>query len=203
MATRRNNATSNNNGNTSSSTVKSHYVSKDKEIIKVRLGEREMEIRRVWDSKKKALKEELIQISNDNPDVLTRNALIISACLDAVGLKWADAPTKEVGRVTWKEGADEYESPKIKIKYLMNGGQFRVVRNSDGTQKIELDVVTEQTVVQCIKDAQDWSEDDQSALENHRAALQRRRLDRQRHEQYERQCVHTFSCEELFASAGL
>lgn len=189
--------------NTEGNKVKSRYIAKDKEIITVTLGSKLVEIRRVWDSKKKSLKEELIKINNDEPDTFKRNLLVVDACISAVGLKWADAPIKEVGNVAWKEGDDEYESPRVRIKFLMNGGQVRVVRNEDGTQKVELDCVTERTVTQCIKDAQSWSSEDQQALDAYKAGLQRRKADRQRHEAYEKAYVHTFSCESLFASAGL
>lgn len=162
-----------------------------------------VEIRRVWDSKKKSLKQELTELT-ETPDVFKRNLLVVDACLKAVGIQWSDAPIKEVGKVTWREGNDEYESPRIRIKFLKNGGQVRLCRNDDGTQKVELDVVTNTTVSQCIKDCQAWSDEDQTTLEAARtAALNKRKEDRERHERYEQNYVHTFSCDEVFTRAGL
>lgn len=191
------------NNNGGEAKVKSHYVAKDKEVITVALNGKQIEIRRIWDTKKKEFKQTLIQLSKENPDAFRRNLLIVNACLEVVGLKWADAPVKEVGKITWKEGEDEFEDARTRIKYLMNGGQVRVVRDTDGSQRVELDVVTERTVTQCIKDTNDWTEEDQDALAEHQAGQQRRYADRVRHERHEREYVHEFSCTELFTAAGL
>lgn len=196
------------NGNTvgnnnSTPILKGRYVAKDREVIKVRLGDKDREIRRVWDSKKKELKEELIEIQNSNPDVFRRNLLIINSCLYAVGLEWSDTPIKQVGKVSWREGNDEYEDAAIKIKFLRNGGQVRLCRNTDGTQRVELDCVTEKTVTQAIQDVYAWTEDDQVALEEHRAALARRKEDRKRHETYEKNYVRTFNVASVFEQVGL
>lgn len=191
-------------GNNSSTPIlKGRYVARDREVIKVRLGDKDREIRRVWDSKKKELKEELIEIQNSNPDVFRRNLLIINSCLYAVGLEWSDTPIKQVGKVSWREGNDEYEDAAIKIKFLRNGGQVRLCRNTDGTQRVELDCVTEKTVTQAIQDVYAWTEDDQVALEEHRAALARRKEDRKRHETYEKNYVRTFNVASVFEQVGL
>lgn len=191
------------NNNSSTPILKGRYVAKDREVIKVRLGDKDREIRRVWDSKKKELKEELIEIQNSNPDVFRRNLLIINSCLYAVGLEWSDTPIKQVGKVSWREGNDEYEDAAIKIKFLRNGGQVRVCRNTDGTQRVELDCVTEKTVTQAIQDVYAWTEDDQADLEAHRAALARRKEDRKRHETYEQNYVRTFNVSSVFEQVGL
>lgn len=191
------------NNNSSTPILKGRYVAKDREVIKVRLGEKEHHIRRVWDSKKKELKEELIEIQNSNPDVFRRNLLIINSCLYAVGLEWSDTPIKQVGKVSWREGNDEYEDAAIKIKFLRNGGQVRLCRNTDGTQRVELDCVTEKTVTQAIQDVYAWTEDDQADLEAHRAALARRKEDRKRHETYEQNYVRTFNVSSVFEQVGL
>lgn len=191
------------NNNSSTPILKGRYVAKDREVIKVRLGDKDREIRRVWDSKKKELKEELIEIQNSNPDVFRRNLLIINSCLYAVGLEWSDTPIKQVGKVSWREGNDEYEDAAIKIKFLRNGGQVRLCRNTDGTQRVELDCVTEKTVTQAIQDVYAWTEDDQVALEEHRAALARRKEDRKRHETYEQNYVRTFNVSSVFEQVGL
>lgn len=194
-----------NKSNTASNTprIKSHYVSKDREKMTVEFNGKLVEIRRVWDSKKKLLKQELTELT-ETPDVFKRNLLVVDACLRAVGLQWSDAPIKEVGKVTWREGNEEFESPKIRIKFLKNGGQVRLCRNDDGTQKVELDVVTNTTVSQCIKDCSAWSDEDQTALESARtAALNKRKEDRERHERYEQNYVHTFSCDAVFTRAGM
>lgn len=191
------------NNNSSTPILKGRYVAKDREVIKVRLGDKDREIRRVWDSKKKELKEELIEIQNSNPDVFRRNLLIINSCLYAVGLEWSDTPIKQVGKVSWREGNDEYEDAAIKIKFLRNGGQVRLCRNTDGTQRVELDCVTEKTVTQAIQDVYAWTEDDQADLEAHRAALARRKEDRKRHETYEQNYVRTFNVSSVFEQVGL
>lgn len=190
-------------GNSSTPILKGRYVAKDREVIKVRLGDKDREIRRVWDSKKKELKEELIEIQNSTPDVFRRNLLIINSCLYAVGLEWSDTPIKQVGKVSWREGNDEYEDAAIKIKFLRNGGQVRLCRNTDGTQRVELDCVTEKTVTQAIQDVYAWTEDDQADLEAHRAALARRKEDRKRHETYEQNYVRTFNVSSVFEQVGL
>lgn len=200
MAKTRNTNTGNTGSN--STTLKGRYVARDREVIKVRLGEKEYQIRRIWDSKKKSLREELIDIQN-TPDVLKRNLLIVNACLTAVGIEWSSSPVKCVGRVAWREGNEEYEDSSIKIKFLKNGGQVRLCRNSDGTQRVELDVVTEKTVTTVLRDVQAWSEDDQAALEEHRASMARRKEDRQRHEAYEQEYVRTFNVSHVFEQAGL
>lgn len=201
MSTKRNRTKSNTASNTPR--IKSHYVSKDREKMTVEFNGKTVEIRRVWDSKKKALKQELTELT-ETPDVFKRNLLVVDACLRAVGLQWSDAPIKEVGKVTWREGNEEFESPKIRIKFLKNGGQVRLCRNDDGTQKVELDVVTNTTVSQCIKDCSVWSDEDQTALESARtAALNKRKEDRERHERYEQNYVHTFSCDAVFTRAGM
>lgn len=200
MSTKRN---AQSNTGKSNPRIKSHYVSKDTEKMTVEFNGKLVEIRRVWDSKKKSLKQELTELT-ETPDVFKRNLLVVDACLRAVGIQWSDAPIKEVGKVTWREGSDEYESPRIRIKFLKNGGQVRLCRADDGTQKVELDVVTNTTVSQCIKDCQAWSDEDQTALEAARtAALRKRKEDRERHERYEQNYVNTFSCDEVFTRAGL
>lgn len=201
MSKKRNNhsnAVSNNN----SIRVKSHYVSKHSEKITVEFNGKQVEIRRVWDSKKKELKQELLELS-ETQDVFKRNLLVIDACLKSVGLQWADAPIKEVGRVEWQEGGETYEGPATRIKFLKNGGQVRLCRKADGTQAVELDVVTSTTVSQCIADVQAWSDEDQAALSAYNEAAKRRKADRERHEHYEKNYVHTFSCDALFSQAGL
>lgn len=194
---RSNTAASNNNLH-----VKSRYVSKHSEKITVEFNGKLVEIRRVWDSKKKDLKEELNELAQMQ-DTYKRNLSVIAACLSAVGLEWSDAPIKSVGAVTWVEGDTTYEAPALRIKFLKNGGQLRMKRGSDGTESVELDIVTKTTVQQCIKDCQDWSETDQEALDNHTAAMNRRKADRERHERYERTYVSEFSCDEIFTQAGL
>lgn len=188
--------------NNDSMRVKSHYVSKHMEKMTVEFNGKQVEIRRVWDSKKKELREELQELSETN-DVFRRNLLVIDACLKAVGLQWADAPIKDVGSVEWKEGNETYTGPATRIKFLKNGGQVRLCRKSDGTQSVELDVVTKTTVSQCIQDCQSWTEEDQLALDNHTAAMKRRKADKERHESYERKYVSTFSCDEAFSQVGL
>lgn len=136
-------------------------------------------------------------------DTLKRSLSVIASCLQAVGIEWSEAPIKEVGTVEWKEGDDVYEAPALRIKFLKNGGQVRMVRNPDGTEHIDLDVVTKTTVSQCIADVQAWSEEDQEALDNHTAAMKRRKADKERHESYERKYVSTFSCDEAFSKVGL
>ena len=190
------------NNSTSTPRIKSRYVSKHSEKITVEFNGKLVEIRRVWDSKKKDLKEELNELAQMQ-DTYKRNLSVIAACLSAVGLEWSDAPIKSVGAVTWVEGDTTYEAPALRIKFLKNGGQLRMKRGSDGTESVELDVVTKTTVQQCIKDCQDWSEADQEALDNHTAAMNRRKADRERHEQYERTYVSEFSCDEIFTQAGL
>lgn len=204
MSTRNRTQSNSNTGNKSNTPrIKSHYVSKDTEKMTVEFNGKLVEIRRVWDSKKKSLKQELTELT-ETPDVFKRNLLVVDACLRAVGIQWSDAPIKEVGKVTWREGNDDYESPRIRIKFLKNGGQVRLCRNDDGTQKVELDVVTNTTVSQCIKDCQAWSDEDQSKLEAARtAAMNKRKEDRERHERYERNYVSTFSCDEAFSQVGL
>jgi hypothetical protein len=177
-------------------------VSKHSEKLTVEFNGKLVEIRRVWDSKKKELKEELQELSQMQ-DTYKRNLSVVAACLSAVGLEWADAPIKDVGAVTWKEGDTTYEAPALRIKFLKNGGQLRMVRGADGTESVELDVVTKTTVQQCIKDCQAWTDEDQLALDNHNAAMKRRKADKERHENYERKYVSTFSCDEAFSQAGL
>lgn len=204
MSKRNNRTQSNTAGNNNSSTprIKSHYVSKHSEKLTVEFNGKLVEIRRVWDSKKKELKEELLELSQMQ-DTYKRNLSVVAACLSAVGLEWADAPIKDVGAVTWTEGDTTYEAPALRIKFLKNGGQLRMVRGADGTESVELDVVTKTTVQQCIKDCQAWSDEDQLALDNHTAAMKRRKADKERHENYERKYVSTFSCDEVFTNAGL
>ena len=194
----RNTATINN----STPRVKSHYVSKHMEKMTVEFNGKQVEIRRVWDSKKQDLKKELLEIS-ETQDIFRRNLLVIDACLKAVGLQWADAPIKDVGKVEWTEGGESYEGPATRIKFLKNGGQVRLCRKADGTQAVELDVVTNTTVSQCIADVQAWTEEDQAALSAHNEAAKRRKADRERHERYEKNYVHTFNCDALFSQAGL
>jgi hypothetical protein len=182
--------------------VKSHYVSKHSEKLTVEFNGKLVEIRRVWDSKKKELRKELQELS-ETQDVFRRNLLVIDACLKAVGLQWADAPIKEVGKVEWQEGGETYEGPATRIKFLKNGGQVRLCRKTDGTQAVELDVVTSTTVSQCIADVQAWSDEDQEALSAYNEAVKRRKADRERHERYEKNYVHTFNCDALFSQAGL
>lgn len=190
------------NNTTSAPRIKSHYVSKHSEKITVEFNGKLIEIRRVWDSKKKELKEELIELSQMQ-DTYKRNLSVIAACLQSVGLEWSDAPIKDVGTVTWCEGDKTYEAPALRIKFLKNGGQLRMVRGADGTESVELDIVTKTTVQQCIKDCQAWSDEDQLALDNHTAAMKRRKADKERHESYERKYVSTFSCDEAFSQVGL
>lgn len=163
---------------------------------------KQVEIRRVWDSKKKDLRKELQELS-ETQDVFRRNLLVIDACLKAVGIQWADAPIKDIGKVEWTEGGEVYEGPATRIKFLKNGGQVRLCRKSDGTQSVELDVVTKTTVSQCIQDCQSWTEEDQLTLDNYTEAMKRRKADKERHEKYEREYVHTFNCDALFTNAGL
>jgi len=190
------------NNTTSAPRIKSHYVSKHMEKITVEFNGKQIEIRRVWDSKKKDLRKELQELS-ETQDVFRRNLLVIDACLKAVGIQWADAPIKDIGKVEWTEGGEVYEGPATRIKFLKNGGQVRLCRKADGTQAVELDVVTKTTVSQCIQDCQSWTEEDQLAMDNHTAAMKRRKTDRERHERYERNYVSTFSCDEVFTNAGL
>jgi hypothetical protein len=161
-----------------------------------------VEIRRIWDSKKKELREELKELAQI-PNAYTRSLSVIALCLQAVGLKWSDAPLKEIGTITWQEGDQTLQAPAIKIKFLQNGGQLRLVRNADGTEHIDLDVVTKTTVEQCIKDCQDWSDEDQAALDSFNAAAARRRADKERHERYEKSYVSEFRIDEAFTNAGL
>ena len=182
--------------------IKSHYVSTHMEKITVEFNGKQVEIRRVWDSKKKELRKELQELS-ETQDVFRRNLLVIDACLKAVGIQWADAPIKEIGKVEWQEGGETYEGAAVRIKFLRNGGQVRLCRKADGTQSVELDVVTKATISQCITDVQSWTEEDQLTLDNHNEAMKRRKADRERHERYEKNYVHTFSCDELFSQAGL
>lgn len=190
------------NNSTSTPRIKSRYVSKHSEKLTVEFNGKLVEIRRVWDSKKKELKEELQELSQMQ-DTYKRNLSVVAACLSAVGLEWSDAPIKDVGAVTWTEGDTTYEAPALRIKFLKNGGQLRMVRGADGTESVELDVVTKTTVQQCIQDCQNWTDEDQEALDSHTAAMKRRRADRERHENYERKYVSTFSCDEVFSKAGL
>lgn len=201
---KRNNRTQSNTAasNINSLRVKSHYVSKHSEKLTVEFNGKQIEVRRVWDSKKQDLRKELKEISQMQ-DTLKRSLSVIAACLQAVGIEWSEAPIKEVGTVEWKEGDDVYEAPALRIKFLKNGGQVRMVRNPDGTEHIDLDVVTKTTVSQCIADVQAWSDEDQEALDNHTAAMKRRKADKERHERYERNYVSTFSCDEVFTNAGL
>lgn len=180
--------------------VKSRYVAKHEERMTVEFNGKQISIRRVWDSKKQDLKKELLEIS-ETQDVFRRNLLVIDACLKAVGIQWADAPIKDIGKVEWKEGGELYEGPATRIKFLRNGGQVRLCRKADGTQSVELDVVTKTTVSQCIADTQAWTEEDQAALDGHVAAMKRRKADKERHERYEKQYVSTFSCDSLLAPA--
>lgn len=202
MSKRNNRTQSNTVSNNNTPRVKSHYVSKHSEKLTVEFNGKLVEIRRVWDSKKKELKQELLELA-ETQDVFKRNLLVIDACLKSVGLQWADAPIKEVGRVEWQEGGETYEGPATRIKFLKNGGQVRLCRKTDGTQAVELDVVTSTTVSQCIADVQAWTDADQEALSAHNEAMKRRKADRERHERYEKNYVHTFSCDALFSQAGL
>lgn len=202
MSKRNNRAQGNTAESNNSLRVKSHYVSKHMEKMTVEFNGKQVEIRRVWDSKKKELREELKELAQI-PDTYKRNLSVIAVCLQSVGLEWSDAPIKDVGTVTWCEGDKTYEAPAIRIKFLKNGGQLRMVRGADGTESVELDVVTKTTVSQCIQDCQSWTDDDQEALEGHIAAMKRRKADKERHERYERNYVSTFSCDEVFTNAGL
>lgn len=202
MSKRNNRPQSNTSESNNSPRVKSHYVSKHMEKMTVEFNGKQVEIRRVWDSKKKELREELKELAQI-PDTYTRNLSVIAACLQSVGIKWSDAPIKDVGVMTWQEGDNTYEAPALRIKFLKNGGQLRMVRGSDGTESVELDVVTKTTVQQCIKDCQAWTDEDQLALDNHTAAMKRRKADKERHENYERKYVSTFSCDEAFSQVGL
>lgn len=188
--------------NSSTPRIKSRYVSKHEEQITVEFNGKQVSIRRVWDSKKQELRKELQELS-ETQDVFRRNLLVIDACLKAVGLQWADAPIKDVGKVEWTEGGEAYEGPATRIKFLKNGGQVRLCRKSDGTQTVELDVVTKTTVSQCIQDCQAWTDEDQANLNGHVAAMKRRKADKERHESYERKYVSTFSCDEAFSQVGL
>lgn len=198
----RNNNRSNTTNSNSTMRVKSRYVAKHEERMTVEFNGKQVQVRRVWDSKKRELKKELTELS-ETQDVFRRNLLVIDACLKAVGLQWADAPIKDVGSVEWKEGNETYTGPATRIKFLKNGGQVRLCRKSDGTQTVELDIVTSTTVSQCITDAQAWTDEDQAKLDGHVAAMQRRKADKERHEKYEREYVHTFNCDALFTNAGL
>ena len=202
MSKKRNQSNTATASNNDSLRIKSHYVSKHMEKMTVEFNGKQIEIRRVWDSKKKELREELKELAQI-PDTYKRNLSVIAACLQSVGLEWSDAPVKDVGTVTWTEGDTTYEAPALRIKFLKNGGQLRMVRGADGTESVELDVVTKTTVSQCIQDCQSWTDADQEALEVHIAAMKRRKTDRERHERYERNYVSTFSCDEVFTNAGL
>lgn len=182
--------------------VKARYVAKHSEKITIDFNGKKVEIRRIWDSKKRELLAELRELTQI-PDMFKRNLSVIAACLSAVGLEWSDAPLKELGKVTWREGDKVCEAPSVRIKFLKNGGQLRMVRNTDGTERVDLDIVTKETVNRCIKDCQDWSDEDQAALDSYNAAASRRRADRERHEHYERTCISSFSCDEAFTSVGL
>ena len=195
----RNNNRSNNTTN-STPRIKSRYVAKHEERVTVEFNGKQVQIRRIWDSKKRDLKQELTEIS-ETQDVFRRNLLVIDACLKAVGLQWAEVPIKDVGSVEWKEGNETYTGPATRIKFLKNGGQVRLCRKADGTQTVELDVVTSSTVSQCIQDCQSWSDEDQAALDGHVAAMQRRKADKERHERYEKNYVRAFNCDSLLAPA--
>lgn len=201
----RNNRSNTTNSN-STMRVKSRYVAKHEERVTVEFNGKQVQIRRIWDSKKKDLRKELQEIS-ETQDVFRRNLLVIDACLKAVGIQWADAAIKDIGKVEWTEGGETYEGPATRIKFLKNGGQVRLCRKSDGTQSVELDVVTSRTVSQCITDVQSWTDEDQATLDGHVAAMQRRKADKERHERYEKQYVRTFNCDSLlspaFEQAGL
>lgn len=182
--------------------IKSRYVAKHTEKVTVEFNGKQVEIRRIWDSKKKELREELTELSQI-PDTYTRSLSVIAACLQAVGIKWSDAPIKDVGSITWSEGDKTYQAPALRIKFLQNGGQLRMVRGADGTESVELDIVTKTTVHQCIRDCQSWTDEDQEALDDHTAAMRRRKADKERHERYERAYVSAFSFDEAFTKVGL
>lgn len=201
---KRNNNRSNTVDNSSNSSAPraKRYVARHEEPIEVELNGKMISIRRIWDSKKKEVKNELLELSQMQ-DPYKRGLAVIATCLAAVGIKWSDSPVKEVGKITWQEGDTVYEAPATKIKFLQNGGQLRLVRNADGTERIDLDVVTKTTVNQVIRDCQDWTDEDQLALENYTSGLARRKADRERHRRYEKAYVSEFRFDEAFVRAGL
>lgn len=171
-------------------TITKRYVAKDKEKITVEFNDKVVEIRRIWDTKKSDTKVKIHEVEAKNVPYVQKTLELVRVCTEAVGIKWDAKKVANLGQTTWREDGDEYEDYATKILYLSNGGQVRICRRADGSQAIELDLITESTVKQVVADVRAWTDEDQEALEEYNRYRKSRAA---KHREFEAKYVREFT----------